>query len=294
MQDEGMTLSTVEDLPSEADSSPAQSEEPQQESQPVSTIGETDTTDSQAAEQPGGEKEAAQPEAAKAEENVPFHEHPRWKEVLEDRNYWRDVAQKAVAAQPQQQQPAQKEEELDFTDITTLSQDRIRDWQEEDPVGYARNLARQTAYETEKRVEQMLQARARQQQEEEFKGQVNRQLDAYAQKNSDFVQMFNAGTLQQFIAQNPGHNLISAHQMLTAEKRQNDLQEAIKKAKEEGRREAEKNYLSKTKIRTIGTPPERAGVATDHNGDDMLKDTKVHGGLVSVIASRLQRQRQAR
>jgi len=290
--EDGQTLSTVEDTPLEADPSPAQSEEPKEESQPISTLG--DDEPKAAEEEKPAEAEKEVPEAQDTPK-TPYHLDPRWQEIMEDRNYWRDIAQKAVSGQIPQQQAAQQqqqEEELDFTDITTMTPDKVRDWQEEDPIGYARNLAKQVAYESERRLEEKLQARERQQQQEAYKAEVNRQYDNYAAKNPEFTQMFQSGQLHKYMQENPGHNPISAHQLLIAGKKEGEVQEMLKKAKEEGRKEAEKNQQAKRQIRTISRPPERAGIASDSSGEDMLKDTKKYGGMASVITARLNRLRQ--
>lgn len=50
---------------------------------------------------PDAHVEATTPKAEPEKVETPFHEHPRWKEMIEERNYYRDLAMKAVEATKQ-------------------------------------------------------------------------------------------------------------------------------------------------------------------------------------------------
>lgn len=75
-------------------SSPEAQQQTQETQTPPAKQGETQ-------EQTEQQQQAAPPEP-------PFHEHPRWKEMQEEKNYWREMAMK-LQQQPSQQPPKQPE-----------------------------------------------------------------------------------------------------------------------------------------------------------------------------------------
>lgn len=72
----------------------------------------------------------------------PFHEHPRWKEVQEERNYWRDLAIKQADTPRQPQAPAPDPE-------AGMSPEEKVFWQKQ------RNLAREEALKVAQEREQV-------------------------------------------------------------------------------------------------------------------------------------------
>jgi len=100
-------------------------------------------------------------------------------------------------------------------------------------------------------------------------------IEAYAKDNSDFEKLWDNGEIQGYMNNNPGHNAMSAHQMLTIAAR-------IAGAKKEGAEEASKDFTTKLGSQTIG-----AGVnIPPSQRDAAVKDTKKFGGRAKVAASR--------
>jgi len=53
------------------------------------------------------EAESQEQEQPQGKEQTPFHEHPRFKEVIDEKNYWRDMAMKQMNSMQQSQSPQQ-------------------------------------------------------------------------------------------------------------------------------------------------------------------------------------------
>jgi hypothetical protein len=128
---------------------------------------------------------------------------------------------------------------------------------------------------------------------EQAKSKTISDMQAYAEKYADtedgkgFDQMWNAGEIHKFIAEHPGHNAISAHQMLTGE---HWTQKAINKAVAEAVEKTTKQFQAKRNAGVLSGGP-AASVITGGQGQGDLADTKINGGLVSTLAARLQRMR---
>ena len=110
----------------------------------------------------------------------------------------------------------------------------------------------------------------------------------YAQENPDFVDMWKNGQIQAFMAQNPGHNAISAHMALTQQQRmQKAIEEAVKKKEEE----LIKQFKAKKKAAVLGAGPSTGEKLSKPGIPPELQDPKKFGGRTTVLAQRLERLR---
>lgn len=95
------------------------------EQETQSDVTQETSSESQTEGQPEGQQ------AAPASKEVPFHEHPRWKEVMEERNAERQRAQ-ALEARLQemdrrlQESSKPKSNQPDFKEISTKMQERLK------------------------------------------------------------------------------------------------------------------------------------------------------------------------
>ncbi len=175
--------------------------------------------------------------------------------------------------------------DLGYIDITTKTDEELREWQESDPKGYAANMYAQIRGELSREHDQRDDTQSR-------NAQVKKTFDDYASKNSDFMSMWDSGDIPKFMQQNPGHNAISAHIMLTAEKHRGEsekqMTERIAKAVKEAEDKVTKNFQAKRTATKVlsggGAPPPNAD-------ENELTDTKSRGGLTAVITERLKRMR---
>jgi hypothetical protein len=174
-----------------------------------------------------------------------------------------------------------------YIDITTKSDDELREWQEDDPKGYAANLYAQINHEISENLRKETEAKA-------ATGNIQKTYQDYSSRNPDFQKMWDSGEIPRFMQANPGHNAISAHKELTSGKVHEDanayMAAAIDKAVKETEERVIKNFQAKKAVQGI----EGAGGSISRvpaESDDELKNTNQRGGLVSVIAERLERRR---
>ena len=234
-----------------------------------------------------------------------FDRHPRWQQIMRERDEARRAAEEArLEAQrireerirleaerdflrEQQQGKTAAEEPLPYRDTSQLSAEEIAEWMTNDPKGYHDNLVIQAREQAKREVRAMLEHSERQRQEREYEAARKRTYEQYAKANPDFLQMWDRKEIQAFMEANPGHNPISAHQMLTMERR---IKEAAEKAAREAEEKVNKNWQAKRQAAVIGSGPAGVGTPSD---DAELNNTKERGGPVSVLVSRLQRMRAA-
>lgn len=245
----------------------------------------TDAEKADAGKKAAEEKAAADAEAARKAEEDRFDKHPRFQELIKTQAELRERLAKAEGALEASRRPAEPEKQtpLPYKDITQMQDDELRDWQNEDPKGYAANLYAQARHELMQEIKGQTQADMQQ------KG-VRKTFDEYAAKNSDFMPMWESGQIPKFMEQNPGHNAISAHIILKQGTALADLDKRIKeevaKAEKAAEERAIKNFQAKKRAAVLP-----GGATLPAGEDDELKDTKSRGGLVSALTERLLRGR---
>ena len=241
----------------------------------------------------GGEEKQDGEEAGEGEDKPqPYHKDPAWQRILSEREEARKEAAQtksevmAVKAEmdalkASRVQP-RVEEKLPYIDITTLEVEKLQEWQMEDPKGYAANLYAQMRYELRKEEEQ----RTGQQR---YQQSIAGTFEQYKDKNPDFDPMWKSGEIPRFMQEHPGHNAISAHQMLTMDKRIQDVQE---KAAKEAEAKVIANQKAKRNAQVLGGSP--AVVGGERGIDEALKDTKSQGGKAAVLARKIIEMRKGR
>ena len=228
-------------------------------------------------------------------EKIPeqFDKHPAWHRLMDEiKDLRTQVTEKAATA---------KETETDSTivDINTLTDEELAEWQTDDPKGYADNLLKLVTQKSRENFQAERQADDEKKKAAAEEERANKTYDTYAAENkatddgTGFMQMWDSGKLSEFMKENPGHNAISAHMVLTEASKAQSEEERIKAGIAEGVA-AEKKRLaaeSKARQRTVGLNQGPA-YTSKANDDDELKDTSKRGGKVAVMAERLKRMRQ--
>lgn len=217
-----------------------------------------------------------------------YDKDPRFKEVITQREtekeqriraeVERDFLRTQLLKDPKTAEPEVKPD-LDYKDMSVMTEEELADWQADDPKGYLANLLRQA------KAEVTVAIKTEMEQENAVKSQQTKAievLDNYAKENPTFDKMWETGDIQKFMRENPGHTAISAHIILTKETREKEIAEKARKETEETVR---KNFKAKQNAKVIGQGPSVAGRQTEE--DEVLKNTKEHGGVVSVLTSRL-------
>ena len=226
------------------------------------------------------EAEAAKEPEKKVDEDR-FDKHPRFQQLIKDRNEQKGLIA-GLTKQIEALQKPQKEVKPAYKDMGAMTKEALLEWQEEDPIGYVRNIAQQVRAETREDVLAEVTQTLEAQREQAERQAIEKTYTTYAQKNPDFDDMWDSGELKSFMDDNPGHTAISAHQMLTMEKR---VQEAVETATKDASKKAVSNLKAKQNARVLGSGPSAGGKAVGQIPVE-LQDTKKYGGLATVLTAR--------
>lgn len=227
-----------------------------------------------------------------------FDQHPRFQQIIKERNEERkarerleaqmEILTKVVDAPPDVQGGKPKEEDLPYRDTNAMTEEQLAEWQANDPKGFAENLAAKIKYDLLQDLKQQAAVTAKKTAQEQT--YLN-----FGQKHEDFRTRWESGEIKKYIAENPGHNPMSAYHELVAADRDKSVQaqidEAVAKAKAETEREVLARIQSKQKAAVLGAGPATTPVRTEI--DSELQDTKRHGGKVTVLANILHGMRRA-
>jgi hypothetical protein len=219
-----------------------------------------------------------------------FDKDPDWQRMKEERDTARKDAEAVrlekarlegkLEAAPKPAAPVA----LPYKDISALTAEQIREWQEDDPKGFAENLKIQARYEAEGAVRQEMNSRIARENEQ---GGLKKTYDAFETSHPDFRPLWDSGEIIKFIEKNPGHNPMSAYQAMTFEKK---VAEAVEKAKKETEEEVTKRFQAKRKA-TVLSGGAAGAPRTDE--DPAFQNTKDHGGRNAVLANKLAEMRRA-
>ena len=223
-------------------------------------------------------------ETAKADD-VRFDKHPRFQELISgNRAMKAQIAQQAEQIEALQEIPEKKE--TAYKDMGAMPKEELTEMIEEDPQGFARNLALQIRSEVREEVLSEVQDEIAANKETADRKSIEKTYTKYSQDHSDFDKMWDSGKLQSYMDENPGHNAISAHMALTKEvDAQSKIDEAVAKAVKETESKSTKSLKAKKNAQVLGGGPSSTGRAVDQMPVE-LKDTKKYGGLATVLAAR--------
>jgi len=168
-------------------------------------------------------------------------------------------------------------------DISKMSADEIREWMEDDPVGYSNNLMALTAHSLKSNLTN-----------ENVKtstiAAIEKTFNDYAAENPDFNGMWDDGSIPKYMQDHPGMNAISAHMKMTGDTRtEAKINAAVAKAVKETEERVTKNFQAKRNAHIIDAQASTKGA--DVQIDAELKDTNQAGGRDSVLARRLEQRR---
>jgi len=259
-----------------------------------------------------GDLTSDEPDADDEEEVPPFHEHPRWQQMLTERDelkkeveekggtiedqakaiqqYDRYLQAATAFQQPAPAQPDPGLEKLPFDEVLSMSDTEIYDEFRNDPKGFLRNFGARTKAEA---MQEFRQEAAYQAQE----SAVAQGLESFAEENPDFINMVETGEIAMYIERNPIHNAISAYHSLKSSSNQGQDESAREETEKQIREDERKKTLASIQAKqsatvldgSSGTGPQ-AGASTAIEPE--LSDTQKHGGKRSVLTERLKRLRE--
>lgn len=301
----GVGISTVDDQPiqdSVKDGAPGQSTEKGEGAKDY-TLSEADLP----AHTQGKEEKTAQPDGEKAGEKTGgkgdegrFDKHPDWQRMKQERDEalakaasaeakltlvekGKTPAEMAESLKPEEIEAMKKAPALPYKDITKMSKEELIEWFEDDPVAYEANRFAQFLHETKiilaKEAEQTQAVKT-----------IQSTFDTYEKDNPSFKELWSSGAIEKYMKENPGHNAISAHMMLTKGSEQKTIDERIRQEVDKAVEKVKKDFAAKRNAETIG---DGAGGVKPRGAGSELSDTKSQGGLVSALAAKLHRMRNA-
>lgn len=270
----GELISTVEFQPQ-----PAAADKPSE-----GTL-KTEATDKK---QPAGKEAEAGKTDHKGDDDR-FDKHPRFQELnrrvkeSEERSRELEKTLKELSARQAPPKGGDKGEGVEkppYKDVSKMTPEELLDWQSDDPKGYYQNLLAQAKAELNSDLTQSFEQRQKE-------DAVVSTYESFAKANPDFDEMWDQGSLQEFMRSNPGHNAISAYHALTADAK-------LKAATEKAAKDAEATFVKNQRAkRTSDVLPQGPSAPGTFSGDEALKDSRKFGGTSAVLASRLADRRRS-
>ena len=272
---ETMDIESPETLPTE--------EPIQEEAEKEDTLQEEkEAKETETQEKPKETPEEPEEKTEETDKLEPFHKHPRFQEMNKTIKELRAQVEQ-LTAKPAEETP----EDLGYRDITKLTPDEMQDWQDEDPVGWAKNLLMQAKAE----VRNDIRAEAHQ---NAMRAAADKTLDDFVKAHPDFDEVYESRVLSQYCDEHPGHNIISAYLAINEEKTKEahgkeietlkasfeaEKKAAIDAAVKEAVEKIQKQYRAKESVTVI------TGDTTSPTVDD--EDTDTGGDLTKFLHRRM-------
>lgn len=239
---------------------------------------EKEAKETETQEKPKETPEEPEEKTEETDKLEPFHKHPRFQEMNKTIKELRAQVEQ-LTAKPAEETP----EDLGYRDITKLTPDEMQDWQDEDPVGWAKNLLMQAKAE----VRNDIRAEAHQ---NAMRAAADKTLDDFVKAHPDFDEVYESRVLSQYCDEHPGHNIISAYLAINEEKAREahskevetlkasfeaEKKAAIDAAVKEAVEKIQKQYRAKESVTVI------TGDTTSPTVDD--EDTDTGGDLTKFL-----------
>lgn len=219
--------------------------------------------------------------------------HPRFKEVIEDRNREREARiraeERAKVLEEQQARTSGKEktgdeEKLPFEDISQLSDEELDERWTDNKKKFIGNLYLQIRHELKQEFKQEAE-------KEQLLTAQEKDFNDFRKAHPDYDNLFTAkGGILDYMKDHPGTTRKEAYFALTEETR---VKEAVEKAVEAERKKFDANRKAKRDASNVlGTGSPASGGGNDVF-QEKLKDTSKHGGLVSVLADKINAMRRS-
>lgn len=272
---ETMDIESPETLPTEE---PIQEEAAKEDTLQEEKEAKETETQEKPKETPEEPEEKPEEKTEETDKLEPFHKHPRFQEMNKTIKELKAQVEQ-LTAKPAEETP----EDLGYRDITKLTPDEIQDWQDEDPVGWAKNLLMQAKAEARNDIH----AEAHQ---NTMRAAADKTLDDFVKAHPDFDEVYESRVLSQYCDEHPGHNIISAYLTINEEKAREahskevetlkasfeaEKKAAIDAAVKEAVEKIQKQYRAKESVTVI------TGDTTSPTVDD--EDTDTGGDLTKFL-----------
>jgi len=238
---------------------------------------EEEEEESTSADEQDQEEQTAGDETEEKGEEARFDKHPRFQQLIKERNELKKMLEQEQGKKPSEKSADEPEEGSTLQKLMNMSEEELLEMNAEKPKEFLGNM-----------VDAIREQVKHEQTQAQHEQRTMNTYEDYAKDNPDILDMWESGELQAFLDENPAHNPISAHMYMTQEKREQEMREKIEKELAD---KYEKRQTARNNSRVLSrTPP------ADYKPDKTpeLKDTRKHGGLNSVLASRIEAMRQNR
>lgn len=217
---------------------------------------------------------------------TPYHEDPRWQEIISDRNAEREgriAAEKELEVYKRQGGPA-KEQNTQVNRFEGKSDEDLLNDFTTNPKGFLADFANAV-------ISGMQEKTAAEKAADEQRSFQERQDATFREffKDKEVELRELAPQIKEYIQKNPGHNAISAYQELTRDKRTETMRETIRnEEREKLLKEFKAGYNAQSA--STGNPP---GGAPSSRGDHRLKNPEKYGGSENVLLARFKEREAA-
>ena len=219
-----------------------------------------------------------------------FDKHPRFQQlnntIKDQADHIARLTEKIERLQPEEQKKPDKPTPAAMS-ILSKSADEIRDAMDENPQEFLSDLLKSHTNDVLAQIEQRERVQQQQQRTKSFEESFSKTVDAYAERHDDFWDMWDSGELKQFMDANPGHSAISAHAILTEDKRQEAFNKKLAEETAKIRKQAEAEAIKNTQLKRRATTMTAGTSAPPGSGpDEELLNPEKHGGMLAVFARR--------
>ena len=218
--------------------------------------------------------------------DTPFHEHPRFQELVTEKNTLSQrntELERRLEALERQGGPA-KEQNPQVNRFEGKSDEDLLSDFTTNPKGFLTDFANVVVSS----VQEKGAADKAAEDQRSFQERQDATYREYFKDKEDELREF-APQIKEFVLKNPGHNVISAYQELTREKRmESSLEAARKEEREKVLRELKVGKVVQSA--SSGNPP---GGAPSSRGDHRLKNPDKYGGSENVLLERFKEREAA-
>ncbi|TVM31166.1 hypothetical protein DQK91_18830 [Oceanidesulfovibrio marinus] len=253
-----------------------------------SETGTEDKGEPKAAAQDGGQDGSTKDEVKDGEDKLPpFHEHPRWKQLLASNKAMQKQLETLLA---KNDKPEAAVPVSDFDKQLKELDKKYQDGEIEDLQDYLSQRSEIVDAKGKAEFDAKLQ-------EAESQRTAKETVSRFKEQNPDYAEAVKNGELDEIIEKWPGlHDEFSAYHAWKAQQATAGLESAKQAEYQRGLKDGEektiKNFKAKQGARSLDTGP-RTTPREGSEADTKLKDTQKHGGLVDVLTQGLKEFRES-
>ena len=211
-------------------------------------------------------------------EDKDFNEHPRFQELIAQKNGFKETADK-VPGLEQRISELEKPPESKFNNIMSMEDEQIVDDFTSSPKQFLANFAQQLWSEFDNRQQSLSADYNR----KTLQDQANTNMRNFFESDKDRLVMLNDGSIEKYMRENPGHNAMSAYYEIAGDSQYKTLvDEAVKKERDK----IYKELKAKGNARSFASNTGSTTINSDKTPE--MKNPNKFGGRTNVLLQRMQ------